>query len=100
MKLDELYSRLDELASDAGSAGISAQQINAALVWKVINLENNPSILPLSIKDLCRKLDRGRSYVWAMRKAGYKFTHGKRTTLASALLWLKENPYFCSNHYR
>lgn len=52
----------------------------------------------LGVSELAAKLGRGRTYVWAMTRAGYEFTHGqgrrRRTTLESALDWLAAHPEF------
>lgn len=45
----------------------------------------------LSIKELAFALGRGRTYIWAMTRRGFKMPGG-RATLADALAWLKKHP--------
>lgn len=45
----------------------------------------------LSCKELAFELGRGRTYIFAMKKAGFLMI-GNRATLKSALLWLEINP--------
>lgn len=54
--------------------------------------------LPLTTirEDGSKKTGRNHAYLCAMQNAGYKLTHGKKTTLGSALLWLAEHPAFSS----
>ena len=40
------------------------------------------------------------AYISAMKAAGYVFSHGRYTTLAHALKWLKEHPDFRTTRYR
>jgi hypothetical protein len=97
MNTMELSSRIDELTMDMERSGMSRSQIAKTLRRAAERLASvDPVIIPISIGELCRKLKRGRFYIWTMRRAGYTFTHGKRTTLESALRWLEENPKFSS----
>jgi hypothetical protein len=50
----------------------------------------NPQKL-LSSKELAELLGRHVSYVYSMRRGGFRMIAG-RTSLASALLWLRDNP--------
>lgn len=43
---------------------------------------------------LAKKLGICRDYISAMKKSGFEFTHGMRTTLQSALDWIAEHPDF------
>ena len=54
----------------------------------------------LNCNQLAKELDRHATYVYAMKRAGYKFSHGNRTMLAHALDWLQANPDFRSTRYR
>ena len=45
----------------------------------------------LSSKELASKLGRNVSYIWAMRRCGFRMLAG-RTTLSLALEWLSDNP--------
>lgn len=56
--------------------------------------------IPLNIKDLAAAIGRSRSYVEAMRQAGYQFTHANRSLASDALRWLRRNPEFRSTSYR
>ena len=53
----------------------------------------------LNCTRLAEELDVWPGYVTAMRKAGYVFTAAYRTTLASALEWLADNPDFRAEHW-
>ena len=48
---------------------------------------------------LAKALGKQATYVTAMKRAGYEFTHGSMTTLESAHLWLATFPQFRANHY-
>lgn len=41
-----------------------------------------------------KRIGRCRSYVYAMKEAGFVFTDNDVTTLMSALCWLQKNPGF------
>lgn len=56
--------------------------------------------IPLDCVDLAAALDRHPTYVYAMKRAGYVFSHGNRTLLSHALSWLAKNPSFRSTRYR
>src|SRR5262245_48963371 len=43
---------------------------------------------------LALAIGRSTAYVWAMKRAGFRFSHGNRTLLKPALLWLRLNPAF------
>lgn len=45
----------------------------------------------LTVKELAYRLKRSESYVWAMRRAGFRMVGG-RTTLTAALLFLTKVP--------
>ena len=45
----------------------------------------------LTVKELAQLLKRHESYVWAMRRQGFRFIAG-RTTMTAALRWLASNP--------
>jgi hypothetical protein len=59
----------------------------------------------VNLVDLARCLKgRGRSpvsrsFIYAMKRAGYEFTHGKLTTVGSARQWLAANPEFRTTSY-
>lgn len=55
--------------------------------------------IPINATDLAASIRRCRSYVSAMKAAGYRFTHGNRTLLRDALKWLRLNPEFRSTSY-
>src|SRR5689334_8778631 len=44
--------------------------------------------------ELAEEINIGRTGVQAMKKLGYKFTHGRKTTKRSALQWLRDHPNF------
>jgi len=46
----------------------------------------------LSPKELAARLKRHTSYVYAMKRRGFRMVAG-RTTLQAALVWLTKNPY-------
>lgn len=48
----------------------------------------------LNSKKLAKFLMRAPSYVSAMKRAGFRMTHGMRTDPQAALDWLKDNPGF------
>ena len=50
-------------------------------------------------QDLAKALNRSRTYVHAMKANGFKFSHGMRTTVESAVVWLAEHPEFRSSDY-
>lgn len=54
----------------------------------------------LNCKELGEELNRHATYVYAMKRAGFKFNYGNRTTLENALNWLKAHPEFRSTRYR
>lgn len=49
----------------------------------------------LSIKELAQKLKRSESYIFAMKRRGFKMLAG-RTTLSAALKFLSVTPSPCS----
>lgn len=49
----------------------------------------------LSIKELAAELGRGRTYVWAMTRRGFKMP-GRRASLAAAVKWLEKHGSPCS----
>lgn len=53
----------------------------------------------LNTNELASALGRSRSYVAAMKKSGYLFSHGMRTTLSHAIAWLGKRPDFKSTGY-
>ncbi len=55
--------------------------------------------IPVNASILAERIKRGRSYVCAMKAAGYDFTHGNRTLVGDALKWLRKNPDFRSTAY-
>jgi hypothetical protein len=52
-----------------------------------------------NITQLAKRMSVGRGYVHAMILAGFKFTHGKYTTLQSAMDWRQANPTFRVRQY-
>lgn len=50
-------------------------------------------------KQLAGKLGKSQAFVTAMRRAGYRFSHGSLSTLESAHEWLAAFPQFRSSHY-
>ena len=48
---------------------------------------------------LAKALGKSVVYVTAMKRAGYRFTHGTMTTLESAHEWLATFPQFRASHY-
>jgi len=52
----------------------------------------------LNASQLALRMNRGRSYIYSMRRAGFKFPYGMRTTLQAALEWLRAHPGFKANH--
>lgn len=49
-------------------------------------------------QSLAQKIGRSPWYVWAMKRAGFRFSHGTRCDLETALAWLAENPDFRAHH--
>lgn len=45
-------------------------------------------------KELAAELNVSVTYVHAMKKDGFEFTHGMRTLLEPAMIWLAENKDF------
>lgn len=45
----------------------------------------------LTVKELAQLLKRHESYVWAMRRAGFRMVAG-RTTMTAAIKFLAANP--------
>jgi len=55
----------------------------------------DPKPLPLfNGVRLALRLGVSRSYVGAMKRAGFVFSHGRRSTAKAALVWLQEHPDF------
>lgn len=54
----------------------------------------------LNTTQLARAMGRSRSYVVAMKRSGYEFSHGMLTTVQHANAWLKKHPTFRSSDYR
>lgn len=52
----------------------------------------------LNLTQLALELGRSRSYVRYMKKAGYVFEYGNRTTFDHALQWLSDNKEFRTTH--
>lgn len=50
----------------------------------------------LSVKELAIRLKRSESYVWAMRRRGFRMIAG-RTTMTAALQFLVKVPNPCSH---
>ena len=48
---------------------------------------------------LATALGKSTPYITAMKRAGYRFTHGTMTTLESAHEWLAAFPQFRAHHY-
>ncbi len=44
--------------------------------------------------NLAKEVSRSPAFVFAMKKCGYEFTHGRLTTRRSAMDWLAANPDF------
>lgn len=53
----------------------------------------------LNCNQLAEELGRHATYVYAMKRAGYKFSHGNRTMAIHALDWLQANPEFRTTRY-
>ena len=54
----------------------------------------------LNAKQLAAELGRSRSYITAMKRAGYVFEFGTTTTYSHACIWLKKNGnQFRASHY-
>jgi len=48
----------------------------------------------LNTNQLAAAIGRGPVYVWLMKRHGYRFLYGMRTTQKHALAWLAEHPEF------
>ncbi len=53
----------------------------------------------LNCKQLAEELGRSRTYISMMKRAGFKPSHGNRTTIDHALLWLQQNPDFRTTQF-
>lgn len=53
-----------------------------------------------SRSELAAALGQKPWYVTMMKRAGFKFNRGSKSTLASAEKWLEENPTFSANQFR
>lgn len=47
-----------------------------------------------SARGLAWRMNKSETYVHAMKRAGYVFTHGPETTYESAMEWRAEHPEF------
>lgn len=57
--------------------------------------------VPVNAKDLGHQLNRSKGYIFAMKAAGYVFSHGNRTLPSHALAWLADHPGFrCTEYHR
>lgn len=48
----------------------------------------------LNCSEIATALGRNRSYISAMKRAGYQMEYGTKDTLKNALQWLSANPTF------
>lgn len=53
----------------------------------------------LNGKQLAERMKVSRTFVCAMKNAGYQFSHGSYTTLRHALNWLRKHPEFRTTRY-
>lgn len=95
-------SGLDELAGEMILAGKSPSAV--ARLERQHAKQLCPPVRPsndlLKARELASELKVSRTYVTYMRRAGYEFSHGRRTTYRSALAWLKANPRFRTQNFR
>lgn len=53
----------------------------------------------LNSTQLAAEMGRGRTYVSAMKAAGYAMRYGNRDTIGNALAWLEAHPNFRTTKY-
>lgn len=97
----ELAKRLEGRRARGGSKPQFGRNHNVLEAVAVVPAPATAGLPPRLYRngELARAMGVSRTFIFAMKRAGYTFTHGLQTTLESALAWRAAFPHFRARPY-